>query len=271
MNGKIGVGIITHNRPEFFQKIIQTIPDYVDLYVINTGSPYDETVYNSKTKITYRHQCDEKTCVGHGKNVALQTMLDDGYTHLFTMEDDVYVKDPNVYHNYIKAAHVTGIWHFNFGFSQRENIDDNGTPIIRKRIAYPDGTHLIFTPNILGAFTYFYSGILKHTGLHNEGYNHNHMDHVDLTLRVIKAGLHPAFWWFADIDKSWEMIGNLSNMGTDSLVRNEVEGQQYFRDACILFHQTHGYIPTQVPQTEETVVMQQLKDIRGKYQREYTP
>lgn len=270
---RIGVAIITHNRPEFLKKILPTIPPsrYVRLFIINTGESYPEDVFKTdppRPTFGYElYQFKEKTCVGHGKNKALELMLEAGCKHLFTMEDDVYIKDPSVFLRYIEAAHETGIWHFNFGFSQRENLDANLNPVYRKKIEYQNGISIVLTPNILGAFTYYYSGVLKHIGLHDPAFNHNHMDHVELTYRAIKAGLHPPFWWFADIDKSWEMIGNLSNMGSDSLVRNEEEVRKYLYDACMHFQRLHGCIPMQVPQTSEEGMLEALKSIREKYRQ----
>tara|TARA_R110000822_G_scaffold1158_2_gene5182 strand:+ start:1040 stop:2026 length:987 start_codon:yes stop_codon:yes gene_type:complete len=295
--GAIGVGIITHNRPEFLKQILPTIPPYVKLFIVNTGEPYSDDVFDVKItskehaeelpnivkqiigKPTFKYelfQFDEKTCVGHGKNKALELMRDAGCKHLFTMEDDVYIKDPLVFLNYIDAAHKTGIWHFNFGFSQKENLDEHGDPKIRTEVTYPNfgssiaDSSIILTANLLGAFTYYHTNVLDNIGTHDPKFDHNHMDHVELTFRAIKAGLHPPFWWFADINNSWDMIGNLSNMGNDSLVRNEAEVQKYFKDACLYFKEKHGYIPMQIPQTSEDDMCARLRHLHKNYKRTYT-
>jgi hypothetical protein len=267
---KIGVGIITHNRPEFLAKILPTIPKYVKTFIVNTGDPYPNEIYSLKPDRLDVIQCDKKTCVGHGKDKALNIMRGYGMKHLFTMEDDVYIKDPLVFLNYIDAAHKTGIWHFNFGFSQKENLDKNLNPVYRKQIEYTDGISIVLTPNLLGAFTYYHTNVIDHIGGHDPKFDHNHMDHVELTYRAIKAGLHPPFWWFADINNSWKMIGNLSNMGDDSLVRNEAEVQKYFKDACLHFKELHGYIPMQVPQVSQDDMCATLRYIHKNYKREYT-
>lgn len=266
MNEKIGVAIITHNRVDFFKKIQETIPSYVNLYVVNTGAPYPKQTYDSQ-KVNKIHQCTKPTCVGWGKNFGLRLMIQDGCKHLFTMEDDVYVKDPDVFKKYIKAAYTSGIYHFNFGFSQKENLTQEGKPAIKNLIEYSPDVSLIFTPNVLGAFTYYLSTVIKNIGYHDERFDGNHMDHVDLTYRAIKANLHPPFWWFADINNSWEMIGNLSNMGDDSIVRNEERFMKAITKAFQVFQSKHGCTPVQVPQVDEEQVLQILEQIQSRYSK----
>jgi len=262
MNDKIGIAIITHNRMDFFKKVQESIPDYVNLYVVNTGNKYPSSIYQDRVKL---HQCDKKTCVGWGKNHGLRMMMNDDCDHLFTMEDDVYIIDPNICKKYINAAYTTGIYHMNFGFSHKENLKPDGSPAIVNMVEYNDNVSIILTPNVLGAFTYYYRGVIKNIGYHDERFNANHMDHVELTYRTIKAGLHPPFWCFCDINKSWEMIGNLSNMGDDSIVRNDPEFKRVFHEACSWFKHKHGAFPMQLPRTSMNDVMKSLEDIEKKY------
>jgi glycosyltransferase involved in cell wall biosynthesis len=263
MKEKIGIAIITYNRQDFFEKVQASIPDYVSLYVVNTGSKYPDSVYQDRVKL---HQCNKKTCVGWGKNHGLRMMINDGCEHLFLMEDDVVIKDPDVCKKYIKAASVSGIWHMNFGFSHKENLDRQfNTPVFRNLIDYTDDVSLIFTPNVFGAFTYYHKGIIKNVGYHDERFNENYIDHIELTYRTIKAGLHPPFWWFADINKSWDMISNLYNMEDDSIVQNEERSKSAITKACMYFKQKHGYIPMQIPQTQEPEVLKLLEIIQARY------
>ena len=267
MADKIGVGIISHNREDYFKQVLASIPEEIDVYVANTGTPYKEDIYNNRVKELY--QFTEKTCVGWGKNKVMQMMIDSECDHIFTMEDDVIVTDPNVFVNYINTAYKTGIYHFNFGFSQKENFDlRTGKRLIKETVDYGNGATIVLTPNILGAFTYYHRGVLEHIGLHDEDYNACHMDHPDLTYRAIKAGLHPPFWWFADINKSWEMLGNLSNMADDSIVRNDSKFKEDIGRAFELFKSKHGYTPVQVPPTSRARVHEVLKSIKANYSRD---
>ena len=48
MNGKIGLAIITHKRPEYFKRSFATVPTHAidDFIVVNDGTPYDFEIVN---------------------------------------------------------------------------------------------------------------------------------------------------------------------------------------------------------------------------------
>ena len=41
--------------------------------------------------------------------------MDAGCDHIFLVEDDMIIKDPNVFKAYVTAAQESGIWHLNYG------------------------------------------------------------------------------------------------------------------------------------------------------------
>ena len=132
MKEKIGVGIITYNRPDFLKKCYNSLPSYIDnVVVVNDGDSIDLAI---KSNTTLKHSNHQN--VGKAKNIAMQYLLDCGNDYIFTIEDDIEITDPNVIYNYIEAYKATGIQHFNFGFSQRENLDNNLNPVYRKIIDY---------------------------------------------------------------------------------------------------------------------------------------
>jgi glycosyltransferase involved in cell wall biosynthesis len=81
MSSKIGVGIITCNREEFFKKCYNSIPEYVDeLIIVNDGNKL-------KTNIN-RGFLNEGTTgkqVGKCKNIAMSYLLDKGCDYIFTL------------------------------------------------------------------------------------------------------------------------------------------------------------------------------------------
>ena len=263
--GKIGCAIITHNRSDFLIKILESIPKYVDLFVINTGEKYDEEVYSVNSDIIKIHQFDKKTCVGHGKNAALKIMLEHKCDHLFTMEDDVYIKDPMVFYNYIKASYESGIKHLNFGFSQKENLDKDFNPVYKLKVDYTGDISIVLTPNILGAFTYYQKEVIEKIGLHDEAFDHNHMDHVELTLRANKAGYCPPFWWFADLCNSHLLIESQKDaINNSSTSKNTNEWLDNVQKNAELYKQKNGHFPAQTPLTSQENVLKSLKQIKLK-------
>lgn len=257
MKDKIGVGIITYNRPEFFKECYNSLPDYMDeVVVINDGDQFDFDATNNTTTILTRGKN-----VGFAKNVAMKYLIDNDCDYIFTMEDDIAIKDRDVFRKYINAYKATGIHHFNFGFSQRENLDYNFNPVYRKIIDYGN-TKIILTKNILGAFTFYTRTALQSIGLHYYKFNKGHGDHLELTYRAYKLGFATPFWWFADLHGSWDMLKNLSNMGDDSKVRTPETFWANFNEASDNFKYLHGYDIFKIPELPESEVVGVLKNLK---------
>ena len=258
MSEKVGIGIITCNREDFFKKCYNSIPNYIDeLIVVNDGNKL--TFNPSRSKLI---EGEGGKQVGESKNIAMRYLLDRGCDYIFTIEDDIIIKDPDIFKKYISAYRETGIHHFNFGFSNKENLDNNKKPIYKKIIQYKN-SKIVLTPNILGAFTFYTRKCLQTIGLHHYSFNKGHGDHPELTYRAYKHGFTTPFWWFADIYGSWDMIENQSNMGDDSLVRNQTKFMENFREACDNFKLLHGVSMLQVPPMSEEEVVSILKNLKN--------
>lgn len=263
MGNKIGVGIITCNRPDFLNKLLGSVSlckDSIDeLVIVNDGDtvpdldvPFDHTLLQNEKNIN----------VGASKNRAMRFLLDRGCDYIFTMEDDILIKDKDIFNKYIDASKKTGLQHFNFGFSQRENLDSNLQPVYRKVIDYGDGLKLVLTKNILGAFTFYTREALQTIGLHHNDFNKGHGDHLELTYRAFKHKLGTPFWWFADLYESWNMIENQSNFTTDSVVRAE-DFANKFNEARNIFKNLHGCDIFDIPEMSEVDVINFLKSLKS--------
>jgi len=258
MNGKIGVGIITCNRPDFLKKLVASLEQccYIDeVVIINDGDkvsnlniPFKHTLINNDTNIN----------VGASKNKAMRHLLDKKCEYIFTLEDDIIIKDKNIFKDYINASIETGLQHFNFGFSQRENLDSSLNPVYRKIIDYGNDVKLVLTKNILGACTFYTREALMTIGLHHHSFNKGHGDHLELTYRAFKHGYGTPFWWFADIFNSWDKIENQSNFTTDSVVRSENFADK-FQEARDIFKSLHGYDIFKIKDVGEEQVIKYLK------------
>jgi len=259
MKEKIGVGLITYNRPDFFAKCYGSLPEYIDnIIVVNDGNEFE---YDFTKNTTVAHTRGKN--VGYAKNIAMKYLLDSECDYIFTMEDDIEIVDKDIFKKYIEAYKVTGIQHFNFGFSQRENLDQNLQPIFRKVVDYGK-LKIILTKHILGAFTFYTRTALQSTGLHYYKFNKGHGDHLELTYRAYKLGFTTPFWWFADIYGSWDMIKNLSNMGDDSKVRNNQTFWTNFNEASNNFKYLHGHDIFSTQELPEEEVVKILKDLKSR-------
>lgn len=237
---KIGVGIITCDREDFYIKASESLSKALQIY----SDCETVTVNDGTNKLKYQpiNLIDTigRQGVGKAKNAALKFLMERNCEHIFLMEDDIEIKDVFVFKEYIKTADVTGIKHLNYGLHGNHNRDGYGNPIIRKTVNYPDDTKIDLYPNLLGAFSYFHISVLDEIGLIDEDY-YNAMEHVDHTYRAIKAGYHPPFRWFADVHGSDKMLKDIVPDHQQSKIRNEANFQETFKKGLDLFIEKQGF------------------------------
>jgi GT2 family glycosyltransferase len=266
---KIGVGLITCDREDFFKISYKALEHNYDIsfVVVDDGKETsvrdlidfteDGNVHYIKTK--------GKEGVGAAKNKALHHLMMCGCEHIFLLEDDVEILDKNIFNSYIKASKSTGIKHFNFGLHGNHNKDIQGNPTIKKTINYPDGTQIVLYPNILGALSYYHIDTLKSAGLMDEQF-YNALEHVDHTYQIIKEGYHPPFRWFADISNAEQMILDIVPDHQQSKIRSQEDFMKNFFENHERFVKknnfsvVYGHGPAENEYTED-VVVEHLKEI----------
>ena len=194
---KIGLGIITHKRKEYFSQISSKIPHHKiqELVVVNDGTPYNINILKDKTI-----QNKDVLGVSKSKNIALKNLLDKKCDYIFLMEDDIFIKKENVFNAYINLYKETGIHHFNFALHGKMNVLPDKTPAPRLTVNY-NKLALNLYQHCVGAFSFYTKEVLEEVGLIDEDF-HNAFDHVEHTYRIIQAHKHPPFWWFADLSDS---------------------------------------------------------------------
>ncbi len=266
MSNKIGIGIVTCNREDMFRKCVDSIPSVDSIVVVNDGNPYTSDAYSSKVKEVIQHNKNE--CVGISKNELLRYLIQDGCDHLFIIEDDMEIINPDVCTAYINACEVSGIWHMNFGYHGSANFKPGqyGVKNPRQIIEYENEIELAFNLHCIGSFSYYFRGIIKEVGYMDEKF-HNAWEHVEHTHRIIKAGLHSPFWWFADIANSDQYIKEQSTPYQSSVIRKTPEWTKGMKEGEMLYKQKHGLFPTKTPDTSPEVVLKILEGIQKTYAR----
>ena len=169
MNNKVGIGIITCDRIGFFKRASASIPNVDHVVVVNDGKPYSNDVYSSGVDVI---QHDYNMSVGVSKNDAIKHLMEQDCDHIFLMEDDIEITNQNVCDEYIRTAKASGIWHLNYGLHGSYNRTPDGKPI-RKHVVDANGVKVSLYHNILGAFSYYYKGVIKNCGLMDERYNNS--------------------------------------------------------------------------------------------------
>lgn len=218
MERRVGLGVITYNRPDIFDTTMRAILDVLDgefqsLVVFNDAS--DER-YRSDYRRIYRDVTGAggqvitgkvNGGVAHAKNLALKALFDDGCTELFLAEDDIIPQNSRAIRAYLEAHDETGIGLMNFA----HHGDANKEP----RVVDPP---LAFWPNCVGGWTFYTRECLDTVGALDERF-HNSWELAEHVKRAADAGFTSPFWYFADIIESPQCLAE----NPASLVRTVVE------------------------------------------------
>jgi len=271
----IGFGMVTYNAEHRIRQSAFTVPEWIKNFVIvNDGTPYNDDAYPSNAHII-QHETNKS--VGAAKTTAINYLMEKDCEHIFIMEDDILIKDENVFKEYIKHSLISGIKHLNFGlhgpankkggqgFKDLEDRKDlDGEPNPRMVIPYETGDKnnidvtIALYPNCVGAFSYYYRPVLEDIGGFDPAFK-NAWEHVEHTYQAIKKGYHPSFWYFADIDKSWEYLTDIPNSIEESTIAHTPTWNENFRKGTLWYKRKHGVIPTETPVATPEQVQQQLQ------------
>ena len=228
---KIGLGLITCDRYHFLEKSVSSILEQTknfnkeefNFVVIDDTL---DSIRKDRKELSFLNGVnvfftpEGKQGVGKAKNYALKTLIAAECEHIFLMEDDIEMLDSSVFSLYINAVKNTGIKHLNFGLHGNHNRNLVNEPITRRIINYPDETKIVLYPNILGAFSYYHIDVLNTVGIMDDQF-YNALEHVDHTYQIIKAGYHPPFRWFADVQGSESCLKDIVPDHQQSKIRSE--------------------------------------------------
>jgi GT2 family glycosyltransferase len=266
----IGVGIVTCNRPEFLLKCYNSIPEYVELVVVNDGDPIPKSILKQLKNFTSNKliENNKNLGVGKSKNILFRTLLNKGCDHIFIIEDDIIVKNSEVFNEYINARNKTGIQHFCFGYHGPANKNgiSGGSPAPKFVVDYGD-VKIAINMHSVGAFCYYTKQVLEAVGLIDESFT-NAFEHVDHDYRIIKAGFSTPYWNFPDIANSIDYLDEIECSEKSSSIRPRKDWMENIQKGAVLFKQKHGYSPAWqncVPETPIDRVKKIMKEIYKKY------
>lgn len=263
---KIGIGIVTYNRPDGLKKLLDSISycNFADVVIVNDGDRIDNLpgwnyhLINNETNLG----------VGKSKNIALRALMEKECDHFFLIEDDIFVKDEAVFQKYIDASKASGIQHFNFSqhgiMNKSYSLNEPDLkPHPRLTVDYKSSKISLY-PHCVGAFSYYSKKCLDKVGLLDERY-FNACEHVDHTFEIIKADMHPPFWWFADIYESWKYLGDEEWSIMQSTISSNPNHNDIISKADQVFIKKHGILAFQIKDVSENEVGKKLKFIKSCY------
>ena len=75
----IGIGIVTANRPDFYNKCRKSIPDGYDVITVNDGNNFEP--FQKKGDLFIQNR--QNLGVGKSKNILFEHLLKKGFEHIF--------------------------------------------------------------------------------------------------------------------------------------------------------------------------------------------
>jgi len=274
-NNKIGLGLITCNSPEKIRQSAVSVSHVDEFVIVNDGKPYSSDCYPPGAFVI-QHQ--ENMKVARSKNDALHYLMDKGCEHIFLMEDDVIIKDPQVFLRYIRASSRSGIKHLNYALQgpfnfKPQNTDRQGSGLMSRTFdernaepapllvtKYNQEDSISFYPACVGAFSYFHRSVIEKSGYFNEQFR-NSWEHIEHTYRIIRDEFHPPFGWFADIKDSCLYLQNIDNCMEQSTIAKDPEWKSASDKGEEYFKKTYGHGPTKIPKTGRNQVLKSLTKI----------
>lgn len=273
---KIGVGIITCNRPEYLKSLMESLTPCInfldEVVVVNDGKNFEYqipfgTLINNP----------ENLGIAKTKNKALQHLLQKECEFLFLIEDDLIIKDPEVFRKYIQAYKQSGIQHFNFGpgtpFNRKQNtkvdlhnrheLEQNSEPNPKIIIEYSKEVKCAFYEHVAGLFSFYTKKCLEKVGLMDERFM-NAWEHVAHTYDIIKENMHPPFWWFADIVDSEKMLSPQPDaIKKSETAKNKDEWMQNVMSGRELYKEKYGIYPNEAALVSKDIFLNSIKSIKN--------
>jgi len=274
---KIGVGIITCDRPDFFTKCRDSInhKSYNRIVVVNDGH---DPVDNARAPVI---KTQGREGVGKGKNKALKYLYEKGCDYMFLLEDDMIMLDDSVFDKYIQAHKASGFHHFNYGpgspfnrkqtiqnfdLHNRHELDQHSEPNPRLVIDYGDDVKISLFQHTVAMFSFYTREVLDNVGYIDEEY-YNAWEHVDHTYNIIKSGYHPPFWYFADIFDSHKYMTEAPQaIDKSSIAGDSEQWKKNVYGGREIYLKKHGHYPNEPPHVskEETLnIIKQIKKNHG--------
>jgi len=258
----IGIGIVTANRPDFYNKCRESIPDGYDVITVNDGREFNATQRKGDIFIQNRVNLG----VGKSKNILFRKLLEGGKDHIFIIEDDMLIKKPEVFDAYIKAGNITGIQHFMFAYHGPANKNgvSGGPPCPRFIVEYPENLKIAIVQGCVGSFCYYTREVLEEVGLFDEEFL-NAFEHVEHSYRISLAGYTTPYWNWPDLADSMDYIDEQMCSEHSSAIRPRNDWRENIVKGCSLFQKKHGYNPAWqncVPDSSKQKVLENLKEMR---------
>lgn len=244
---KIGIGIITCDRPDYLNVLTESLrgSGFSHAIIVNDGSS------DFDVPVAYEWVDTEPSYSGvaKAKNLAMKHLLDEGCEYIFILEDDMKILDPRIFERYIEVYKNTGIHHMMFAYHGCANMNNQYQP--SPRYTYPE-LGMSINRHSIGALCFYTRECLLGTGLYDERY-YNACEHVDHSYEIYKQGYGLPFWNWPDIIDSYKYIEEQERPeNSNSSIRKDPNFMTNVHNSDRVFISKHGCVPMQIEDTCKT-------------------
>jgi GT2 family glycosyltransferase len=258
MKNKIGVGLLTYNRPEYYKRVLFSIPKHKieHLVVVNDGNFSYAQEGDADKVILTKKQAGVSVC----KNLLLKELLKRGCTNIFLIEDDNLIIHPDVFEVYINTANYYGVHHL--AYERLTRTEDT----VKASYKDPNSEYgLDFFHNAEAGFTYIHADLINKYGFFDENY-FNAFEHVDFTYNLVKNKVAPPFWYFPDVLNSNYYVLEIPNSLNNSSITNKPGYNENVEKGAKHFINKWDIFTNQIPQVSVQELKTSLKYLKSAYQ-----
>ena len=145
--------------------------------------------------------------ISYTKNIGIKKILDNGCEYGFLLDDDILIKNNQIFDKYIQAMEKTGFHHFSYIIDkQDERFTESINGIKVVNTTFINGVFLTFSKSLIDEVGYF--EILP--------YQYGH-EHTAFTNKCIRKKLTPYFIDIVNNDNDIEILNCKCSMNLDDL------------------------------------------------------
>jgi len=274
----VGLVIVTYNRPEYFRQVLRSIIDtdcgdvLNNIVIVNDGTPYPhckELFEIGEWKDDMANSFCKTTTLNHKRNFGVATAKNNGLRelyhktdveHFFVIEDDILIKNKDVFTAYIEASDISGLKHFCYALHGPANkLNKKANP--KLTLNYKDGVSVSLYEHCVGAFCYYHRSVFDKVGFMDEKLV-NAWEHCLHTYEIYKEGLCTPFWWIPDITDSEKYLSEIACSEDSSVIRPREDWRTNISKGAERVKGLIGYYPWEIPVEREEIVIGQLKNMK---------
>ena len=250
---RTGAVITTYNSEDYFEALYDSMPiDSIDdIIVVNGGDKY-KGEYPGVHWLQHNRNFNPSQC----RNDGLNFLEDRDIDYFFTIEDDMIIKDHNIFDRYINALEVSNLGYLCFA-STSWGSGEPGSRTPEMELQLSSDVVICLYPNMCNEFTVRTRQCLRDAGKYNTEFTS--MWDVENVYNISNTNHMYGFWRFPDIKDSDDFIMNnpvATSRINDGGKRDDIMEQEYAK-----FKHATGVNVQQIPKLTNVEIVDIATDL----------